>query len=235
MKFLKKHAQTILLVLVSLWIVYSEANAVIAYYRWEPISVTNPFFVAMGKWGIRFLLISLAITPIYALTGWRFPIKLRKPTGLLAFAFLSIHVGIYLLSKRPEQELDQVLDLSGELHFILYGIVAFVILAAMALTSVKPAMKFLGKFWKPLHRLVYVAAPLMLLHSLMATKSGKRAGAGGKQSAEELQIYLVILVVLLLVRVPIIRDTLRHILPFVPNRRKPKRKHYAGDVASQST
>lgn len=190
-----------------------EYSAAPAFSRWQVTSSGNPFFVATGKWAIRFLLISLSITPIYAFTGWRFPIKLRKPAGLIAFGFASIHAGMRIFGRSSFWDLDPLIQPT----FVTYGLVAFIILTLMAITSVKLTMKRMGRYWKPLHRLVYPASLLIMLHALIATTYGKRGFGGGPESAQELRIYLVILVALLLVRIPRVRNPLKRLIPFAPN------------------
>ena len=98
----------------------------------------------------------------------------------------------------------------------------------MALTSIKPTMKLLGRWWKPLHRLVYLATILAIVHSLMVATGGKRAGMGGAQSAVELRLYLYILIGLLIVRIPLVKHTIQRLLPFAPKPPKTKRKHRFG-------
>src|SRR5687768_11382788 len=164
MNWLKKHGPAIVLTLVALAIIYFEFRAVSISDRFVSASVVNPFFTAMGKWAIRFLLISLAITPIYSLTGCRFANKLRKPAGLLTFVFVCIHFGIYLYDRTKNYEPDRTfISFFSEPQYIIFGLIAFVILASMAATSIKPTMRLMGRYWKPLHRLVYVAGIMMML------------------------------------------------------------------------
>lgn len=223
-KQLRKHWPAILLTLTACAVMYMEYQAVPAYRRFSTTLTTpaeDSFFIAMGKWGIRFLLLSLAATPIYTLTGWRFPARLRKTAGLLAFAFVSVHVGIHLVSPGGAAVIT---DFFIQPQYIVYGGVAFAILFLMALTSVKVTMKLAGRYWKPLHRLVYLAGILMMLHALIAATYTKRAAINGPASAEELKVYLYIMLALLFVRIPAVKDWLRSSLPFAPFRHKRKRK-----------
>jgi sulfoxide reductase heme-binding subunit YedZ len=205
-------------------ILYIEYHAARPDVRSFPSAIENPFFVATGKWGIRFLLLSLLMSPLHAFTGWNFPLKLRKPFGLVAFGFVSVHVSIHLFSKWTGLANFNFIERITEPWYVLLGLAAFIILALMAITSVKPTMKLMGRFWKPLHRLVYAAGILIMAHSIIAATSGKRAFAGGEESFAELRIYLVLLIVLLVVRVPLVKYWLQVLLPFAPNPRKSKRK-----------
>src|SRR6185369_9346707 len=94
LSFLKRHGPAIAFTLLALFIVNREFRAAPIGYRLVPMASMTPFFVAMGKWGIRFLLISLAITPLYTVTQWRFWIRIRKPAGLVAFLFVTIHAAM---------------------------------------------------------------------------------------------------------------------------------------------
>ncbi len=125
---------------------------------------------ATGFTALWFLLSSLAATPLRTLTGVAGFTRLRKPLGLWAFAYATIHLGCYLV-------FDQSL-LWGEIWFdirerpyITVGFTAFLILLALAVTSPNRMAKWLGgKRWKALHRLVYVAAALGVLHFLWLVK-----------------------------------------------------------------
>lgn len=123
-----------------------------------------------GFTALWFLLSSLSATPLRALTGWAALTRLRKPLGLWAYFYAVLHLNCYLV-------FDQSL-LFGEIWYdilerpyITVGFSAFVILSALAVTSPNWAMRRLGgKRWKALHRMVYVAAALGVLHFLWLVK-----------------------------------------------------------------
>ncbi len=174
---------------------------------WNTLGLIDPVLEA-GKWGLRFLLVSLAITPLNRYFGWRSIIPLRKPAGLWAFGFGAVHLflvlthdarlGIYWL-EFPLQP------------FIIIGLVALAILSAMAITSNRWAMKWLGKSWKRLHRLVYVASLLIVIHALLAIQMSKKMLL--TENVEiELTIYLTILLVLLIARLPLVRSTAMRVI-----------------------
>lgn len=156
--------------------------------------------VLSGKWAIRFLLFSLLMTPLNVLLGWRSAITLRRPAGLWAFTFAALHFSIYL-SKMKLFWFDQPL---GGINTAL-GLIAFCILTTLALTSMRDSMKRLGKWWKPLHRLVYAAAPIAIVHAMLES-SNTRVTQYDPDVLVEAAIYLGILCLLLMVRVPRVRS-----------------------------
>ena len=223
--FFKKHWHSMLIIVIASVIFYQEYHAVSPYKRWIPSSIENPFFIATGTWGLRFLLVSLLMSPIYTLTGWRLPLKFRKPLGLAAFAIVSVHVGIHLFTKWQVKAEMTLLQRLVEHSFVIYGVIAFVILALMAVTSVKLTMKLMGRYWKPLHRLVYVAGLLVMVHSMTAIAMSKRGFMPeGQEAYAELQIYLGILIFALVMRIPLVKDGIQAINPLTRRKRKSKPK-----------
>lgn len=123
-----------------------------------------------GLTGLIILTVTLAITPIRRLTGWNPLVKLRRPLGLFAFFWVVLHMGIYV-------GLDQTLMWSWivedvmERPYIMAGMGAFLILLPMAVTSTRGWIRRLGKNWARLHRLVYPAAGLGVLHYYWVQKA----------------------------------------------------------------
>lgn len=154
-----------------------------------------------GKWAIRFLLICLSMTPFYLLFGWRSAITLRKSAGLWAFVFGSFHFVLYLI------EFNFKIKWSGLFTewFLFTGVLTLFILGALAVTSNRWAMRGLGKFWKRLHRLVYVAGVVAILHGLLAAQSSKKVMSLDPNGSGELKVYLGLLLVLLAIRIPQVR------------------------------
>jgi sulfoxide reductase heme-binding subunit YedZ len=157
-----------------------------------------------GLYALSLLLVSLLVTPLYTLTRWGPVVKMRRPLGLYAFLYAAIHVSIFvgidyafawnfMLREIPEK------------RYILVGLSAFLILAALAFTSSQYWMKRLGKSWKRLHKLVYLAGPLVILHFAWAVK-----GDLALLSGEVLQplLYGLALVILLVLRLPPVRRRL---------------------------
>jgi len=221
--FLKKHWGTITLMIVAYVILHLEYNAICCPNRLQPTAVSNPFFVATSKWGIRFLLLSLLMTPLYNFTGWGLAVKLRKPFGLTAFFFVAVHAFLFVYNSGHFAGEYGWINYLGGRDFIILGVISFAILAVMALTSFKFLMKRMGRWWKPLHRLVYGAGILGIAHGLLAATTGKRAGMGGQESAAELRIYLALLAILLVMRIPIVKHVMQVVSPFKSRKHKVKR------------
>jgi sulfoxide reductase heme-binding subunit YedZ len=116
-----------------------------------------------GLSALVILLAALAVTPVRRLTGWNDLQKVRRLVGLFAFFYATLHLAVYLV-------LDQFFAWSyiwedvAERPFITVGAAAFLCLLALALTSTRGWIRRLGKGWVRLHRLIYVAAPLAVLH-----------------------------------------------------------------------
>lgn len=124
----------------------------------------------LGLWALRFLILSLAVTPLRRLGGPNL-IRYRRTVGLLAFYYASLHLTVYLL-------LDQGLDLAAiwadilKRPYITVGMFAFVILVPLAITSNNAMIRRLGGgAWQRLHRLVYVAAAAAAIHFVMVVKA----------------------------------------------------------------
>jgi methionine sulfoxide reductase heme-binding subunit len=122
-----------------------------------------------GIWALRFLLASLAITPLRRLTGWNVLIRYRRMLGLFAFFYACVHMLSYLA-------FDQLFDLAGVLAdvakrpFITMGMTAFVAMIPLAITSTKGWIRRLGRRWQLLHRLVYVSGVAACLHFIWKVK-----------------------------------------------------------------
>ena len=140
----------------------------------------------MGQWGLRFLLITLAVTPLRDWFDAPWLVLLRRMLGLFAFFYLSMHFLNWLI-------LDQGLYWPGILAdiakrpFITIGFLALLMLIPLAVTSTNAMMRRLGKRWKRLHRLIYVIVLLGIWHYYWQVKADVR----------EPLIYLGIAVVLL--------------------------------------
>jgi methionine sulfoxide reductase heme-binding subunit len=167
-----------------------------------------------GKWAIRFLLACLTMTPLNTYFGWSSAIKLRKSAGLWAFGFACLHVLLYI----REAKLDWLTAFMP--FYLALGLTGMVILSALAVTSNRWSMQRLGRNWKRLHRLVYFAGFAVVVHSLLALTMSKRLLFRDPQAEYELKIYMAVLCVLLVVRIPIVRQWLRQIPTLLKRRRK---------------
>lgn len=128
----------------------------------------------LGYLALVFLMGSLACTPLKTLTGWTWPIRIRRMLGLFAFFYASLHLVTYV-------GIDQQLDwpvLWGDVtqrKFMVVGFLAFLCLAPLAWTSTDASVRRLGfQRWKALHRLAYVAGVLAVVHFTWRVKSDVR-------------------------------------------------------------
>lgn len=145
----------------------------------------------LGEWGLRFLLLTLCITPLRVMGKWPSLAQYRRMLGLFAFFYVFLHLTMFI-----------VVDLSGSMSalwheivkrkFITVGMLAFIILIPLAVTSVNKIIKRMGAArWKTLHKGIYAASILAVLHFYWMAKADKT----------EPLIYAAILAVLLGYRV----------------------------------
>lgn len=126
------------------------------------------FELFLGLWAIRFLLLTLAVTPLRDLLGWNY-LRYRRALGLLCFYYALMHLTVYMV-------LDQALDVQAVIDdvlkrpFIMFGMMGLLMLLALAVTSNNFSIKRLGKKWIWLHRLVYIVAACGALHFALSTK-----------------------------------------------------------------
>lgn len=125
---------------------------------------------ATGGWALRFLIASLAVTPLLRLTGWGWLVRERRFLGLAAFAWTVIHLSVYTVVDWFFDWSEIWKDIRKHLYITL-GMLAFVLLVPLALTSTQGAIRRLGGArWRSLHRLAYVAVLLGCLHYVWAVK-----------------------------------------------------------------
>ncbi|HET6330311.1 MAG TPA: protein-methionine-sulfoxide reductase heme-binding subunit MsrQ [Holophagaceae bacterium] len=126
---------------------------------------------AFGWWALLWLTLTLAITPLRLASSWTWLARFQRPLGLFAFAYAVLHFLTYAL-------LDQAGawgQIPGDLvkrPFIVIGMLTLLILLALAITSTKGWQKRLKRNWKRLHRLVYLAAILSVIHFAWKEKVG---------------------------------------------------------------
>jgi sulfoxide reductase heme-binding subunit YedZ len=139
------------------------------FQQGQLIDPVRDIILRTGKWTLIFLMLSLAVTPLNKLFGWKQLIPLRKPLGLYAFLYVSIHLLTFVW-------LDYGLDLAFivdgifEQPYVLVGFTAYLLLIPLAATSTKWAMRKLGKNWKRLHKLVYLIGVLGIVHFFWLVK-----------------------------------------------------------------
>jgi sulfoxide reductase heme-binding subunit YedZ len=142
-----------------------------------------------GDWVLRFLCITLAITPLRVITATPQLARLRRMLGLYVFFYAVLHMLSYSLFDK-EFDIPEIAKDIYKRPFILVGFLGFVLLAPLALTSFNKAIKWMGaKNWQRLHKLVYVIAGLGILHFFWMRAS--------KNNFAEVFVYAGILALLL--------------------------------------
>ena len=142
-----------------------------------------------GNWTLRFIIITLAMTPLQKFTKLNFWISYRRMFGLFVFFYASAHMMTYV-------GIDYRFDLSSigddiiKKKFIFAGFLAWLLLVPLALTSSKRMIRLLRDKWKKLHKLIYIISLLGIIHYLWLVKV---------VTVEPL-IYLIIIVILLTLR-----------------------------------
>lgn len=147
-----------------------------------------------GLWGLYFLLVTLSITPLKKFTGITWPVSLRRMLGLYAFFYACLHLTVYFWLDQSFQWQAIIEDIVKR-PYITLGLTAWLLLLPLALTSNQYSMRLLKNNWKRLHRLVYIAALLVVVHFIWLVKA---------DYAEPL-LYLGILLLLLLSRTRIFK------------------------------
>jgi methionine sulfoxide reductase heme-binding subunit len=166
-----------------------------AHLLWGAIANTlgaNPaeaLIRGTGDWTLRFLCLTLAVTPLRQVTGWQALARLRRMLGLFAFFYALLH---FLCFAWLDMGLDWaaiVADIAKR-PFILVGTGALLLMLPLAATSFNRAIKALGAArWQALHRAVYAIALLGLLHFFWMR--------AGKNDFAEVAVYAAILALLL--------------------------------------
>ena len=150
------------------WLIWQAASGGLGA---NPIEATNRF---LGDWALRFILITLAITPLRELLGWSVLARFRRMFGLFAFTYVVLHFSSYVI-------LDQFFHW-GEIwadivkrRYITVGMINLTLLMPLVLTSTNAMVRRLGgRRWQALHRLVYPIAALAVLHFYMMVKADVR-------------------------------------------------------------
>jgi methionine sulfoxide reductase heme-binding subunit len=143
-----------------------------------------------GDWTLRFLFLTLAVTPLRALTGWNALVRFRRMLGLFAFFYASLHLLTYAWLDKFFAWSEIARDIPRR-PFITMGFFAFVVLVPLALTSTAGMIRRLGgRNWQRLHRLVYASAVAGVVHFWWLVKA----------DVSEPRLYAILLTVLLLSR-----------------------------------
>ena len=142
-----------------------------------------------GDWVLRFLCLTLAITPLRDWTGWTALIRLRRMLGVFAYFYVVLHFFSYAWLDMSLVWADIVRDIPKR-PFVLVGALALLLMTPLAATSFNRAIKALGaKRWKALHKSVYAIVLLGLLHFFWMRAA--------KNNFDEWSVYAAIVAVLL--------------------------------------
>ena len=173
-----------------------------------PIVLDRHLVIRFGAVGLAFLLASFSITPIGILTGRTNLVPLRRSLGVYGFCYITLHFLSYAwFSNGFDWEL--ILRDIGERRAMSAGLLALALLLPLALTSTNGWQKRLGRRWKLLHRLVYLAVPLSILHYFWLERDIK----------DWVLLYAAFVTLLFALRLPAIRQALarrRQRAPGVP-------------------
>jgi sulfoxide reductase heme-binding subunit YedZ len=145
----------------------------LAWLAWRDQLGANPVETLShrtGDWSLRFLLLTLAVTPLRRLTGWNGLQRFRRLLGLFAFFYVSLHFGVYLVFDQFFDWRAIVADIAKR-PYITVGFAGWLLLIPLAVTSTGGMMKRLGRNWQGLHRLIYLIGALGVLHYLWLVKA----------------------------------------------------------------
>jgi methionine sulfoxide reductase heme-binding subunit len=162
-----------------------------------PIVLDRHLVIRFGAVGLAFLVASFTITPIGIITGKTNLKPIRRPLGVYGFSYIALHLLAYAwLSNYFEWDL--ILRDIGERRAMSVGLLAFTLLIPLALTSTNGWQRRLGRRWKVLHRLVYFAIPLSVLHYFWLERDIK----------DWVWVYAGLVIVLFAIRIPAMRQAI---------------------------
>ncbi len=171
------------------WLVYAAGTNVLGPDPAESIMHLT------GEWSLRILLVTLAVSPVRKIWGWRWPMTLRRMLGLFAFFYATVHLasfGHFYIGWTPAILVEELV----ERPYITVGALAWVLMLPLAVTSTRKMQRRLKRNWRRLHRAVYPAAMLACLHLLWQARS----------DLGEPILYSVLLFMLLIWRLPVYRS-----------------------------
>ncbi|MBA2305223.1 MAG: sulfoxide reductase heme-binding subunit YedZ [Acidobacteria bacterium] len=147
----------------ALWLGFRAATGRLSVNPIEDVTLTT------GIWALRFLVITLAITPLRRLTGLNRVIQFRRMLGLFTFFYAALHFLSYVALDQFFA-FDFILRDVAKRPFITAGFIAFVLMIPLAVTSTRGWIRRLGRRWQLLHRLIYVTAVAGAIHYLWKVK-----------------------------------------------------------------
>ncbi len=168
------------------WLVYSAGTNALGPDPAESIMQVT------GEWSLRILLVTLAVSPVRKIWGWRWPMTLRRMLGLFTFFYATVHLasfGHFYIGWTPSILVEELV----ERPYITVGALAWVLMLPLAVTSTRKMQRRLKRNWRRLHSAVYPAAMLACLHLLWQARS----------DLGEPILYSVVLFMLLVWRLPL--------------------------------
>jgi len=123
-----------------------------------------------GQWGLRLLLVTLAITPLRSLTGMIWLTRFRRMLGLFSFYYVFLHFSVYFLWDQS-LSLSYVVEDIVKRPYITVGAAALLLMMPLVITSTNKMRRRLGRKWNLLHKLTYVVAAFAALHYIWLTKA----------------------------------------------------------------
>jgi len=164
MKALLKPAVFGVCLLPFAWLVYAAVSARLGPDPAEAVMLLT------GEWALRFLLLTLAVSPLRRFAGWHWPMRLRRMLGLYVFFYACIHL-VAFLQFYTGWTWARVVEELVERPYITAGGLAWLLLLPLALTSTHAMQRRLGRNWRRLHRLVYPAVLLACVHLIWQVRS----------------------------------------------------------------
>jgi sulfoxide reductase heme-binding subunit YedZ len=159
-----------------------------------PIVLDRHLIIRFGAVGWAFIVASFAITPLITLSGKAQLVSMRRSLGVYGFCYITLHIFVYAWISNGFNWPLILRDLF-ERRAMGIGLIAFALFIPLALTSTNGWQKRLGKRWKSLHRLVYVAVPLGVLHYFLLDRDIK----------DWVIAYAALVTILFLARLPLVR------------------------------
>lgn len=176
----------VLLALPGAWLIFAivgEANAPGSQLGADPVASVVDF---LGEWGLRGLLLALAVSTLRRTTGWSALARVRRMVGLFAFAYLALHFLAFTALIVGWDWSALIIEITDR-PYVSAGFAALLLLTPLAITSTNGWQRRLRRRWVKLHKLVFVATGLGLLHLAWLTKDGYA----------ELSVYILVFVLLL--------------------------------------
>jgi len=201
-------AQRFLAFKIASWLPLAWVLMDVAFEQLGPNPI-QALHIRLGDWSLRFLCLTLAITPLQSLTAWRGLSDYRRLFGLFSFVYASLHLLVYLSIDHGFVWQTIAIDII-ESPYIWFGVLAYAIVLALAVTTPIWAKKKMGKNWKKLHRLIYVAIIAAVWHYFWQLKG----------NIAEPMLYLLIAVILLGFRVLLVEKNRKVGKLMIPRGRK---------------